>query len=264
MRCSLGHLDSLKKHCESIVRLCTEQNCCQIDDNDHLGFMSLCFLSKQIDHMNAVLKLFPHQDMQLISRAMIEGLCYLKWCFKEPDCAFQWKGFAFIIDWRRLRDLEAKGKETPHDYKKAIEDFISEYSESFKTKKNKNKPIQEGIDPYHKNWKCGKKLKEISKEVQGDKLYEILYSKYSDWQHWGVEGISRMINKQEDGVYYVEDSDPGVLCSALAVAFQCLYEVMELNNNHHKLGLDDKLVKIYKEYMQTHAGNGEPSPTPNT
>jgi hypothetical protein len=44
-------------------------------ERDHLAFMALCFLSKQIDHTKSVLVLIPSRDVILIARSMIEGLC---------------------------------------------------------------------------------------------------------------------------------------------------------------------------------------------
>src|SRR5688572_11319416 len=54
-------------------------------EKDHLAFMALCFLSKQIDHTQSVLALIPSRDVILIARSMIEGLCQLLWAAQEPD-----------------------------------------------------------------------------------------------------------------------------------------------------------------------------------
>jgi hypothetical protein len=51
----------------------------QNSEDDHLAFMGLCFLNKQIDHTKSILALIPNRDVILISRSMIEGLCQLLW-----------------------------------------------------------------------------------------------------------------------------------------------------------------------------------------
>ena len=38
-----------------------------LDDN-HLGFMALCFLSRQIDHSQSIITLVPNRDTILIAR----------------------------------------------------------------------------------------------------------------------------------------------------------------------------------------------------
>ena len=252
MECSSKHLNSLKSHCDKLVQLCQDKEHYNLDDSDHLGFMTLCFLGKQIDHMVAILKLFPHPDMQLISRAMIEGLSQLLWCFQEPERAFLWRGYAWINDWRVSRQMIEEGQEVPPNYLKNIEEFISEKGDLFKINRYKNQPVPEDVDPFHKNWRCGKKLIEITEEVGGEALYNQLYSPYSDWQHWGIASIGQMIKRDESGVTYGDKASSGDLCSSLAVAFQCLYQVMELNNSHHKLGMENKLSKLRDEYILMH------------
>lgn len=252
MECSNHQLISLRTHCEILLKFCQEKSQYSLDDSDHLGFMSLCFLSKQNDHMSAVLRLFPHPDIQLISRTMIEGLSQLLWCFKEPDRAFKWRGYAWINDWRVSREMINNGKNVPSDHINNIEKFITEHGDLFKINRFKNQPIPENADPFHKNWRCGISLKDITEEVEGEELYDKLYSPYSDWQHWGVASIGLMIKRDGDGVTYGENTSSAELCSSLAVAFQCLYQVMELNNSHHKLGMEGKLAKLKDEYISMH------------
>jgi len=244
-------LSLLKKHCEELLAFCQDKTRYRLDDTDHLGFMSLCFLSKQNDHMSAILRLLPHPDIQLISRTMIEGVVQLLWCFKEPDQAFKWRGYAWINDWRVARDMINNGRDVDHEHAGRIEKFVIDNGDIFKINRFKGKPLPENEDPFHKNWRCGKTLKTISKEVGGDELYANLYSPYSDWQHWGVASIGKMIERDGNGVIYL-DSVNSMLCSSLAVAFQCLYQVMELNNSHHELGMGNDLEKLRNEYISVH------------
>ncbi|MPY21289.1 DUF5677 domain-containing protein [Shewanella sp. YLB-07] len=248
MRYSDHQLSLLKSHCEELLVFCQDNTRCSLDDTDHLGFMSQCFLSKQNDHMSAILRLLPHPDVQLISRTMIEGLVQLLWCFKEPEQAFKWRGYAWINDWRVARDMINNGRDVDPEYASRIEKFIIENGNNFKLNKFKDKPIPENEDPFHKNWRCGKSLKAISKDVGGVDLYAELYSPYSDWQHWGVASIGQMIERDGNGIIY-RDSVNSMLCSPLAVAFQCLYQVMERNNSHHELGIKNDLENLKNEYI---------------
>ena len=43
-------------------------------EEDHLQFMTLCFLSKQLGHAKSVHALVPNRDAILICRSMIDGL----------------------------------------------------------------------------------------------------------------------------------------------------------------------------------------------
>ena len=252
MECSDHQLNTLKLLCEKLLRSSQVKSRYNLEDFDNLGFMSLCFLSKQIDHMSAILKLTPHHDIQLISRTMIEGLIQLLWCFKEPDRAFMWRGFAWINDWRISREMTNKGQNVASDQIDEIDNFIIEHGNLFKIKKFKNQPMPENEDPFHKNWRLGVTLKEISEEVGGEDLYDKLYSPYSDWQHWGVASIGQMIKWDDSGVTYGESANFEELCSSLAVAFQCLYQVIELNNSHHGLDMESKLEELRNEYISMH------------
>ena len=144
------------------------------------------------------------------------------------------------------------GLSVPAEHINNIEKFISEHGELFKINNFKNQPLPENEDPFHKNWRYGVSLKTITGDVKGEELYDKLYSPYSDWQHWGVASIEKMIKRNGEGVTYGEDTDSGELCSSLAVAFQCLYQVMELVNSHHELGMERKLDKLRDEYISIH------------
>jgi hypothetical protein len=241
----------MKKHCEGLLESSQKISSIKLDDSDDLGFMSACFLSKQTDHMFAIIRLLPHADIQLISRSMIEGLVQLHWCFKYPEQAFIWRGFAWVHDWRLSRDMAKIGRCGDPEHINRINDFIIEHGESFKKKKYKGKSPSDDVDPYHQNWRCGTSLKEMAEIVDGEQLYTDLYSPYSDWQHWGVGSMGEMLDRSNEVVSY-RDNVKSNLCSSLAVAFQCLYEVVKLNNLHHSHGMEKNLDRILSEYIAMH------------
>src|SRR3989339_687799 len=58
------------------------------DEADHLAFMSLSFVSKQIDHLKTIrilVDMGQHKDAELIARSMIEGLFLLLWAARDPS-----------------------------------------------------------------------------------------------------------------------------------------------------------------------------------
>ena len=56
---------------------------------DDFGFMSLCFLSKQIDHAYSLERLSPLKDTVLVSRCMFEGLSQLIWAAQDMKNRYQ-------------------------------------------------------------------------------------------------------------------------------------------------------------------------------
>lgn len=63
-------------------------------DEDHLSFMALCFLGKQVDHARSVILLIPSRDAVLVARSMIEGLVQLLWAESHPDVLpLKWREF---------------------------------------------------------------------------------------------------------------------------------------------------------------------------
>jgi hypothetical protein len=103
-------------------------------EKDHLAFMALCFLSKQIDHTQSVLALIPSRDVILIARSMIEGLCQLLWAAQEPDrLPLQWRAFAWVHDWRVMQAKNATGEAINPEQRAAIENALDLYGDQFLT-----------------------------------------------------------------------------------------------------------------------------------
>ena len=80
-------------------------------DDDHLGFMALCFLVRQTNHIQSIVKLIPNRDSILIARSMVEGLYQLLWAAQEPTKRpLKWRVFAYVHDWRLLQKKIACGE----------------------------------------------------------------------------------------------------------------------------------------------------------
>src|SRR6266508_3533410 len=140
-------------------------------EEDHLGFMALCFLSKQIDHLQSIVTLIPSRDAILVARSMIEGLCQLLWATKEPTTLpLQWRVFAWVHDWRLMQTEIAQGRPVAPERRTAIEEALQKYGDQFLTKqarvaRKQGTPLP--LDPYHDNWRCGRQLRQICEAVGG-------------------------------------------------------------------------------------------------
>ena len=234
----------LFEYCEELLELEKIMNQCSFEENDDLAFMTLCFLSKQFEHLSAIQRLFPHTDIQLIARTMVEGLIQLIWCHTYPENARKWRSFAWISDWRLMNYKESCGDPVSDDERIELENVLEEVGHLFR----KNR-FKEGTDPYHNNWRCGVSLKSVANELGGTELYSILYSDYSDWQHWGVASIGAQIERRSSAVHYSQSVAKGQLCSSLSVAFLCTFQMIEIASDYFELGLASELDALKKEYV---------------
>jgi len=226
----------------------------QYPEEDHLGFMALCFLSKQIDHMQSVVTLIPNRDAILITRSMIEGLCQLLWAAGESaTLPLQWRSFCWIHDWRVMQEKIKRGETETQERCSAIKNALQKYGDQFLTKKAKIAQGQQTPlppDPYYDNWRCGVQMRQICEceSVGGAVLYRKLYEPFSDWHHWGVGGLGEAIKRQGGRVFYsslsLTDS-----ATALACGFQCLLQTAELTDKHLSIGMASKLSELRNEYV---------------
>jgi hypothetical protein len=238
-------------------------------EDDHLGFMGLCFLSRQIDHLQCMVMLTHHRDAMLIARSMIEGLCMVKWAQLIPhERPLKWRAFGYIYDWRILRLKVASGESVDPLQQEKIESALAEYGQFFYTNEAR---IAHGEgrelpkDPYHKDWKCGTQIKQICESVGGSVLHREIYSTFSDWHHWGTATMAESLSFSEDKVLHTSSS-ASKSAMALATGIQCLIETAELVNQHLGLGKELQLSAIHDEYLAWnkecgHLDEGVPSST---
>ena len=227
----------------------------QYSEEDHLGFMALCFLSKQIDHLQSIVTLIPSRDAVLVARSMIEGLCQLLWVGGDPATRpLQWRAFAWVHDWRVMQAKIAQGEPVDTERRTTIEDALRKYGDQFLTNKakvarNRGDPLPP--DPYHANWRCGRQIRQICESVGGEDLYRGLYEPFSDWHHWGVRGLGEAIVRQGNRVIYLSLS-PADSAAALASGFQCLLQTVELTDRHLGIGLASKISELRNGYVAWH------------
>jgi hypothetical protein len=163
----------------------------------------------------------------------------------------QWRAFAWVHDWRVVQAKSAAGEPVNPEQRAGIESALDLYGDQFltpKAKKAQDNGTPLPADPYHKDWRIGHQIWQICESVGGIDLYRHLYDPFSDWHHWGAGGLGEAITRQENQVVYSSLS-PTDTASALAVAFQCLWQTVELTDQHLGLGMTSKISELRNEYI---------------
>ena len=245
-------LPSLRQFAEKLLALSKKllKNV-QYSEEDHFAFMVLCFLSKQIDHMESILILRERRDVELIARSMLEGMCQLLWAARAPNsCAKQWRSFALVHDWRVLQARITAGESVEATKRADIEQRIHQYEGLFLTHKARLARDRGGKlpdDPYYINW-TGHDAKYIFDSVGEEISYQNLYRYFSEWIHWSPAGFGRVITRQQSHVGYSSGS-PAASAAALATGFKCLWQTAKSFDEHLKLGMTPKLKELLDEYL---------------
>lgn len=231
---------------------------------DHLGFMILAYVSKQTEHLQSVRVLVDagrDRDSLLIARTMTEGHALLFWAANEPDrVPLLWRAYAWVADWRTMRENEKQGITSDLQQKARIEENLLKYDSWYlspttkgRIKKGKTRPA----DPYDYKW-YDSDLASIFDKVEGHSLYDFIYRPGSDWMHWNIKPIAQAIQRGDATVSYSE-TDPKSAITSLLVGFQALYESLMLLVNHfaEQFGpnLTNDLTELYKAYTE------QPAPT---
>jgi len=244
----LGHLRQRLADLVAIAQTVTGE--VRFQDDDDLALMAVCFLSKQIGHAESVLLLGESTDVVLIVRAMLEGICQLKWAAQEPTLrAKKWRDFVWVHDSRAIRAHQTLGQPVDPPAEQVICDGLHAVREMFFTR-DAAKALKRGAalpaNPFYANW-TGMAVQQIFAAVGADERYAI-YKSFSDWQHWSIGGIGRSLIPSPDGMNYVTHEN-GWNLVALVLAFQCLWDTTQLVNNHLKLGLGDQLQRAYDQWF---------------
>jgi hypothetical protein len=229
-------------------------------ENDHFGFMALCFLGKQVDHAKSILSLGEARDVELIARSMLEGLCQLLWTANDPQSrALRWRAFAWIHDWRTMQAQIAAGQPIDASRRTAIGKALRQYDNQFLTRRARaarQSGAPEPSDPYCDNW-TGHTVRQIFEWVQGDLLYLKLYKPFSDWHHWSPGGIGTAVIQQQGRVIYSSASVVDA-ATALATAFQCLLRTVELTDEQLGRAFAPRIAELKQGYIDCYSkGNPE-------
>jgi len=231
-------------------------------EEDHFGFMALCFLSKQIEHISSILILVDNEqgrDAELIARSMIEGLGQLLWAANDAQRrALRWRAFAWIHDWRTMNAQNAAGEPVDQNRRAEINTALAQYGDQFLTRRarrHRQTDMPLPSDPYCQNW-TGHNYSQILDSVQGQPLRQKLYKPFSAWHHWSPGGLGAAIVRDCNGVTFPPPS-PAASATALATGFQCSMQTAELVDSHLGLGFHTRIADLREGYItwyETHSG----------
>lgn len=225
-------------------------------DSDHLGFMGLCFLAEQRNHLQAIRCLASSglgRTSGLIARAMVEGLALLRWAEGDSERAERWRVFAYIVDFRTMmKDLEA-GRQVERNTQARIAQMLEVHGEQFLSPKAKKacrdgKPLPN--DPYVRQW-YEPSIRDIFRYVKGEQLYEHIYRAESEKAHWSVSSLGRNVRPAGRGVIYAGDTSPEDIATASAVGFQALLETLQDVDAHLNLGKGKAIENLKQEYIRS-------------
>ena len=203
-------------------------------EDDHLAFMILAYLSKLIEQARSVrilVRKAAARDAELVARSMMEGMATLLWAAQEPTTRpFQWRGFAYVVDFRLMETRRASGETIDPEDENRIQTFLSTHSATFEDPSRAGRP-----DPYYRTWRQGVTIREIFDSVDGEVLYRELYGPSSDWTHSGTESMGQAIQRAGSTVRWTHNDAP-TAATALATAFQSLDAATRLAIAHFDAG----------------------------
>jgi len=224
--------------------------------DDHFAFMALCFLDKQIEHIESILILLKegsYRDATLVARSMIEGTGQLLYAAQDPQKrAKQWKDFAAVTSRRKLQKALNAGNASDATQQANVENLLKIQGPQFYTKKAldaaaKGKPLPD--NPYWRNW-TGMSYTDVLNEVKADKLLDFVYGPFSEWHHWSPEGFITSIKRVGDDQIHFVKPPLHVAAQSLTCAFQCLWQMANTVDHFVLKGkLSDPLQTLMQAYI---------------
>jgi len=224
--------------------------------NDDFGFVALLFLHKQTEHAHSIKLLVDRElgrDAQLVARAMQETLASLLWIAQQPSKrASQWRGFAYVEDWRLMQRQRDAGEVVDPTTAEAISAYLDKHGEDFLAQ-TPRRPGQRGNnlsvdDPYYSHWRGSTEIYEIFQEVGGELLYQEIYGPFSDWIHAGPQGMGVAIHRENGTVKWIP-VQPFTNAVVLVSSFQCLIGTSKLVDQHFGMRLDGKIQDLRTKYI---------------
>jgi len=220
--------------------------------------MGVIFLTKQCEHMNAILVLTEHQqgrDASLIARSMIEGLAQLYWADEDRQTrAERWYFFDRVLRWRAMRTLLGNGETIAPEKCTEIEQELAKYGDQFLTEEGKRRR-QEGRDMcgkcnVRKWWNPPIQIKQLIEEVLNNQ-FAMEYEQLSKWHHWNPVGFisNNAIVWNGADITYLKPS-PVASARSLEIGFQCLLRTALTVDNCSSLGRYSELEELNQNYLQ--------------
>lgn len=198
-----------------------------------LCFMAACFVSREVDHLQAVTKLVQlglHSEALILARSMLEGMVQLLWAAQRPDeRPSRWHKFVFVEDWRLTRRRDPPLSPREEEERALLEDRVGLEGGAFLTRKAQ-RAIEAGQplppDPYQPSWHGGMKIKALFEETAAMDLWP-LYRTASESIHWTMRGLGSSIARRGTKLIY-ESEDPKKAATALASGIQALLQTSQV------------------------------------
>jgi len=122
------------------------------------------------------------------------------------------------------------------------------YTRKARDKKEQNLPLPK--DPYYKNW-YGDNLLNITKEVEGEPIYNEILRPQAAWHHWSAISFGKIITI-DNAMMSLSYFSPSTTARILSCSLLCLGQTATLFNHHMNLGFDEKLKKAHDELIAWH------------
>jgi hypothetical protein len=223
--------------------------------DDRLALMGLCFLNKQIEHMESALMLVKagqYRDASLIVRSMIEGLAQILHLRPDPQgLAKRYVDFASVTSWRKMNMRIKAGQPPDPETQEQIAAGIKSVGPQFYTAKAKeclaaNKLLP--ADPYWKNW-TGKNYSQLLRDANGGELVDFVYGAFSEWHHWSPEGFETSLRWENANHMNFLPPPINLGAKTLRCAFQCLFQQASFVDGYFHSGFDARLAAIREDYL---------------
>lgn len=234
---------------------------------NNFAFMALCFISKQLEHMESVLTLEGgkhYRDMALVVRSMIEGFAQLAYAYEDPPTrAKVWFEFSSVSSWRKMKKEIERGYSVDPQKQKNVRKILEKWGAQFLNKKGMNeyqrtKVLPGGGKLYVDKW-VSLSYSQMIRQLDAGVIEDFAYGPFSEWHHWSPEGVGRALQAYGNGAI---GNAPGSLADAaisLTNAFQWLHEMAKIVNAYLRLGFDDRLNEISKAYKDRPSVKGPSS-----
>ena len=204
--------------------------------DDDLVFMALCFVAKQLDHIESMRRLVPSKDTGLIARTILEGMTQLYWAYEDPVRASRWRAFAIVEEWELMPVWESDGMDVSA-HRDAIQDAIEQFKHLIYTKKALAAE-EAGTDipdrPFHPNWRGGVPVSEILQRPENREFKARFYGPLSAWVHWSSGAFADRLRPTGEGMAFESESfahSASALVLAVYTTWECLLLLAGLLGN---------------------------------
>ena len=145
----------------------------------------------------------------------------------------------FVHDWRMIQEHRGKGDSIDPQVERAVRIGLLRFGHRYLTRQARDARAAGRAlptDPYMRNW-YDEGESEILRDVGGQDLLRHAYGPFSEWHHWRVGGIGRLVSFDDAARRFtMSASRQSDVATATACGFQCLWQTMQLLNARCRLG----------------------------